>query len=354
MDTEVPNRQKKSGSIAIWAITPNGCDLGQRVNRKIPGSQLFLSKKIGSDTQPRDAILFDSLSSEIDRRFDSYTGHIFIFSTGIGVRLIGPLLISKLSDPAVVVVDDNGQHAISLVSGHLGGANALTREVADIVNATAVITTATDVNQVPAIDMIAKHRGLYIETPENIKHVNMSFLTGRPLVVHDKDNFILPDIPDSFIAPRKDNKTNRPDIYCSHLNTDVPRETLILRPKNLCVGIGCNRGTPYGVIHGFLLKTLEKQGLSLNSVYQFGTIDIKNDETGLLELSEKSGKQIIFFNRDDLDSVAAIENPSHMVEKHIGVRSVCEAAAILTANNGKLIVPKKKNKDVTIAVAVKK
>jgi len=99
---------------------------------------------------------------------------------------------------------------------------------------------------------------------------------------------------------------------------------------------------------------LKKEGLSLNSIYRFATTDIKKNEVGLLALSKEMKIQMGFYNKKDLNSVKTIETPSKMVEKHLGVKSVCEAAAILSANNGKLIVPKKKNKDVTIAVAIKK
>jgi cobalt-precorrin 5A hydrolase len=106
-------------------------------------------------------------------------------STGIVVRIIAPLIRSKLEDPAVVVVDDRGNHAISLLSGHLGGANALAAEVAELIRAKPVITTATDVNQILAIDVLAKEKHLIIENPEAIKIVNMALLKGERIGLHD-------------------------------------------------------------------------------------------------------------------------------------------------------------------------
>jgi len=150
----------------------------------------------------------------------------------------------------------------------------------------------------------------------------------------------------------KDPSTKK--IICSYEIKNVSRETLILRPPVLSIGIGCNRGTKCEEIKLFLFMVLKKEGLSINSIYRFSTTDIKNNEVGLLTLSKEMNVQLDFYNKKDLNSVKTIETPSKMVEKHLGVKSVCEAAAILSADNGKLIVPKKKNKDVTIAVAIKK
>jgi cobalt-precorrin 5A hydrolase len=133
---------------------------------------------------------------------------------------------------------------------------------------------------------------------------------------------------------------------------DVPRETLVLRPKILSVGIGCNRNTSAEMIHNFLKAVFLEQGLSLNAVFTLATTEVKQDEAGLLKLADRLGLTIKFYDKNQLNSVDTIETPSKMVEKHLGVKSVCEAAAILAAGRGRLIVAKKKNKDVTIAVAI--
>ncbi len=355
----------KFKSIAIWALTPNGKILGQRIQAELKGAVLFVSAKIWKfDELDKNTITFEKLSKEIQQQFNKFSGHIFIFSTGITVRIIAPLLESKIIDPAVVVTDDNGNHAISLISGHLGGANALSKKIAPIINAVPVITTATDTNQLPSIDLIAKDRGLYIETPQNIKVINMAFLMGKPISLYDPLEFIKDNLPktcrpkiyqsSTFGTDTIDTEQSTEKIFCSYENKNVSRETLILRPPVLSIGIGCNRGTRYEKIKQFLLLVLKKEGLSLNSIFRFATTDIKKDENGLLALSKEMKIQIDFYGKKNLNSVKTIETPSKMVEKHLGVKSVCEAAAILSADNGKLIVPKKKNKDVTIAVAIKK
>ena len=148
------------------------------------------------------------------------------------------------------------------------------------------------------------------------------------------------------------------NLFCSHEIKKVSRETLIVRPPVLSVGIGCNRGTSYEEIKNFLFSVLKKQGLSVNSIYRFGTTDVKKDETDLLKLGSKMKIKIDFYSNKDLNSVKTIKTPSKMVQKHLGVKSVCEASAILSSSSekceGRLIVSKQKNKDVTIAVAIKK
>lgn len=353
MDTAVPDKTNIF-TVAVWVITPNGTIIGNTLKKKLTGSRLFISDKL-SDTSEGDddTVYFTSLSDEIKKQFTTYTKHVFIFSTGIAVRLIASILSSKTTDPAVVVVDDNANHVISLISGHLGGANALTKKVAAILDSRPVITTATDVNKVPAIDMIAKSLNLLIETPENIKHINMAFLKQDKIVVYDPLSLLIPAIPPSFLSENDVASKGCARIYCSYVSSSVPRETLVLRPKVLCVGIGCNRGTSFKEIKKFLSSVLAAEQLSPGSIAYLGTTELKKDETGLNQLSEQMGIPMAYYDKEDLNSVDTIKNPSEMVQKHIGVKSVCEAAAILSANNGELIVPKKKNKDVTIAVAVK-
>ena len=335
---------------AIWAITPNGIRLGKRLLKGFPDAVLYLPEKEGdSEALSGKVRAFSNLKDEISCKFLQHPSHVFIFSTGIAVRMIAPLLASKLSDPAVVVLDELGYHAISLISGHLGGANRLAREIAGTVNAVPVITTATDINGLPSMDMVAQAAGVFIETPGAIKTANMKLLKGEQLNVHDPSGFVLPLIPDASVTTDPD----RPfDVACDWKDTTVPRGTLVFRPRILFVGIGCNRNTSLQDIHTFLCRVFRGHDLSLNAIAGLATTEVKADEQGILALGGKLGRPIRFYSKDELNSVETIENPSKMAEKHIGVKSVCEAAAILSALKGRLIVPKQKTRDVTLAVAV--
>jgi cobalt-precorrin 5A hydrolase len=373
----LPKNKISASSIAVWAITPNGLTLGQEICQKVFGTCLFVSETLAMPPEPSpEAILnpgvpktaplgrecgatvFKKLSEELAEQFTRFSAHIFIFSTGIAVRMLAPLIQSKTTDPAVVVLDDKAIHVISLLSGHLGGANLLAREIAALINARPVITTATDINELPSIDMLARENNLYIENPAAIKHVNMAFLNAETLDIYDPGNYIHPFIPKIFIQnpanPNPDTKISCSKIICTWKTMEVSRETLVLRPRILSVGIGCNRGTSLETLHGFIKEVFKGEGLSLNSVFTLATTQVKQDETGLLQLADRLGLSIKFYDKDQLNSVDTIETPSKMVEKHLGVKSVCEAAAILAAGRGPLIVPKKKTRDVTFAVAIKK
>ncbi len=343
---------KKNG-IAVWAITPGGLDQGKKLAAGLGTADFYVSSGIAKSYRvPLKAKLFQRLSGHIYRVFNAYSGHIFLFSTGIAVRLVAPLLKSKLEDPAVVVMDDRACHAISLVSGHLGGGNDLAFEVARITGAKPVITTATDVNRLPSIDMIAKSQGLVIETPDVIKSINMAFLKGETIRVTDPFSMVLPNLPESILYKDSGKSAHdRYEVFCSDEIRSVSRETLVLRPRSLVVGIGCNRGTSCKETASFLELVFKEHGLSQKSISCFATTEIKNDEEGLLQLAEILKIKIKFYNKESLNSVETILNPSEMVEKHMGVKSVCEAAAILGSNNGNLILEKMKQGNVTLAVA---
>ncbi len=362
--------------IAIWAITPGGGKLGLDLVDKLDNADFYIPEwlaislkienrsKLGSNA---DLFVFKSLSKKIIEKFTGYSAHVFIFSTGIAVRLIVPLLQSKLRDPAVVVLDEMAFHAISLISGHMGNANKLAGNIAELTEADPVITTATDLNCLPAIDMIAKHQNLIIENPAMIKKINMAFLKNQKINLMDPYGFVYPHVPDNFLTQNikytrkikeKENKKERsknsyPSILCSDKIIQVSRETLILRPLSLTVGIGCNRNTCADEIDSFLKKIFNDFLFSVKSIKLLASADIKQDERGLLELADKMNLKISFYNKKELNSITNIKNPSAMVEKHIGVKSVCEAAAILASNSGELIVPKMKKGNVTLAVARK-
>jgi cobalt-precorrin 5A hydrolase len=353
--------------MAVWVLTPNGKRLGETLCGYVKQARLFISARLADDIHhtefEADSInartknvssnvqVFHRLSDAVAEQFHQYDCHLFIFSTGIAVRILAPLLISKLTDPAVVVMDDKGLHAISLVSGHVGQANAYTRQIAQMLGADPVITTATDVNNLPAIDLLAEQMNLFIETPRAIKTINMAFLQNQKIRLQDPLNLISPWLSKHWIDHTSD---KGPLIVCDWVQKKVSRETLVLRPRVLAVGIGCNRNTSFTTIFEFLTNTLASAGISIHCAAVLATVDIKHNEPGILSLSEHLNIPVKFYDTHQLSSVKAIQTPSKMVEKHVGVKSVCEAAAILASNTGPLILPKQKNQDVTLAVALQK
>jgi cobalt-precorrin 5A hydrolase len=353
MDTE--NR------FAVWILTPNGTRLGNVMSQNLPNVDVFVSQNIPAPSAVSRRFL--NLAATLEQNFHRYAGHIFIMSTGIVVRVIAPLIRHKTEDPAVVVVDDAGRHAISLLAGHLGGANELTRKVAAIIGADPVITTATDVNCVPAIDVLARQHNLFIENPQAIKSVNMALLKGQPVHVHDPFNFLKDCLPKTRSLPcgqltqdvKKSGQAVESEIIAGVFIDDVlwnlPPQVLVMRPASLAAGIGCNRNTAAGEIKALLEEVLAAGHLAQSSLKCLASIDLKADEPGLLALADMLKLPLVFFEREQLNQVEAIENPSTLVEKHVGVKSVCEAAAILAARNGTLIVPKHTTPNATAAIA---
>ncbi len=342
--------------LAIWTITPNGLNLAARVRTARPEADLFHSRRLHAKQDGGQS--FERLAPAVARQFNRYAGHIFIMSTGIVVRTIAPLLRHKTKDPAVVVMDDQGQYAISLVAGHIGGANRLAHEVAALLKATPVITTATDVNCKPAIDMLAVEHNLAIENPDAIKQVNMALLIGEPVMLHNPAGWLgnaLPDI-EAISWPADKEKSAMDDPGRAMVLIDdragyQPPHALVLRPASLVAGIGCNRNTPKQEIQALLYETLNKFGLARKSLGAIATITLKSDETGLCALAAELDLPLQLFSKEELNRVKEVPNPSDQVAKHVGVSSVCEAAAILASGNGPLIAPKQNTRNVTVAIA---
>lgn len=352
--------------IAIWCITTGGARLAYKIAADLADADLYISAGLQSQIKANhcNAIFFNLLSQSVAECFNQYKGHIFIMSTGIVIRIIAPLIQHKIKDPAIVVADEKGLHAISLLSGHIGGANELSLHVAAITGADPVITTATDINEIPAIDVLAKKKGLIIENPETIKKVSMAFLSGQKILLHDPDRYLTDELSgsnlilngidsnsDKTIMKKNEISPVTQGVWIDYTTIDIPAHFLKLRPVILSIGIGCNRNTSKQELKTFFSEVLNLFNLSVRSVLNLASINLKADEKGLLELAADLDLPIKFYSKKELEHVQEIKTPSLMVKKHIGVTSVCEAAAILAAENGKLIVHKQIKGNVTIAIA---
>jgi cobalt-precorrin 5A hydrolase len=353
------NRHTKEKQIAFWAITPKGMCLADSLRRKIGQVSLFVPKMLQNDFS--DVIVFDSFRIKLNQVFHEFDGHVFVMATGVVVRMISCLIRHKTVDPAVVVMDEGGNHCISLLSGHIGGANALAQKLAMLADANPVITTATDVNRMLAIDVLASENGMFIENPGAIKKINMCFLQRKTVWIYDPYCFFKKYLKQHDIIHAEsvqegllnvDDKGNpMPGIIVDDRTGDMNEAVLLLRPATLTVGLGCNRHTKASEILNLFKTILQKEQLAITSVFQLASIDLKSNEIGMLEVSRKLNIPLRFYDSDTLKTVKNIQNPSEIVRHHIGVNSVCEAAAILSASQGKLIIPKQKSKNVTLAVA---
>lgn len=334
--------------IAVWAITPKGAILACKIAQKM-SVDLRFSEKLSENNA--SCFLFQNLSKDVADVFNEYDGHIFIMSTGIVIRVIAPHIKNKTIDPAVVAMDETGQYVISLLSGHIGGANNLAKKIAHLIKAKPVITTATDVNMKPAIDVIAKEKGLFIENPEALKTINMALLLDEKIYAYDPAGILADNLFTNVCLDEMQLRGDIAGIFIDDATIKLSPQTLILRHCSLVAGIGCNKNTSFDEIKLCLFTALKKYGLSPNSLKLIASINLKQNESGLIALTKHLKLPIKFFDKQELKRVNGIKTPSVVVEKYTGVKSVCEAAAILGAGNGKLIVPKQLTKNATVAVA---
>ncbi|WP_333652665.1 precorrin-3B C(17)-methyltransferase [Dissulfurispira sp.] len=329
---------------AIFYITENGLKLAERL------------KSLYKDTQ-----ILKFKSEVVPEIWNECKNLIFIMATGIVVRTIAPLIKDKKIDPAVVVLDEKGKYAISLLSGHLGGGNKLAKEIANFLKGEAIITTASDVNNLTAIDIWVSENSLAIEDWEIMPHVATRYLNNGALRVYSEIEISLPDeflkvseprFADAIITNKKDIYLKEPQCSSAECSTGSCRAKgqLYLRPKNLIVGIGCNSGTSEEEIEGAVKAVLKNNNLSFLSIHSLATIDIKCKEDGLIKFAQRYGFTITGFKAEELNSVEGMAK-SEAVFKATGANAVSEPAALLASGASELLVPKQKIGNVTIAVA---
>jgi cobalt-precorrin 5A hydrolase len=349
-------------NLAIIAITSNGARLGARLRENLDGADLFVSAKHAGQAG-REAIAFTvELKDLVRQLWSDYRGFVFVMATGIVVRTVAPHLRGKDVDPAVVVMDEAGSFAVSLLSGHLGGANELARKVALVTGGRAVITTATDVNGLPAWDEVARREGMRIEPVKNIRRLNALLLRGERVVLVDRRRRIAPLFAGvtavtavaTFAAAQQVPAQGR--VFVTHRH--IPRleeqdDLLVLRPRDLVVGVGCNRGTPAEEIEEAVKGALGKAYLSFHSIACLATIDAKADEEGLNLFARRHALPVEYHAAGALNGVSVPADPSPHALAAVGAKGVCEPAALLSAGGSVLLIKKKKCGNVTVAVAEK-
>lgn len=291
------------------------------------------------------------------KRFEEMDGLIYIGAAGIAVRSIAPFLKDKLKDPAVVVMDEMGNYAVSLLSGHIGGANRLAKLAAEICSAEPVITTASDVNGKIAIDVWAAGHGFLVGDRHMAKRLAAAALEEPVGFFCD---FPLKDgIPQGYRL----NKPERMNVWITVKRTAkegmlrrLEDEGRVLRliPQYLTVGIGCRRGVSGERIKGMVQKTLEAANLEERAVARLASIDLKRAEEGICWLAEHWGVPFLTFSAEELERAEGVFAESPFVRQAVGTGNVCERAAMIAAGKGAVLAAGKQTGDgVAVAVAVK-
>lgn len=276
---------------------------------------------------------------------------LFIGACGIAVRAIAPYITDKLHDSAVLVMDEEGKYVIPILSGHVGGANALAQKIADRVEATAVITTATDINRRFAVDCFAMENGLQIVNKEQIAKVSAKVLSGEEITMAIEPGHLSEAcrIPEG-IQVIEDWKREKADIVIGRVETE--HAGLQLRPKEYVIGMGCRRRKEGEKIDAFVAGCLEGLGISADSVFALASIDLKKEERGLLGWCQKRNIPFLTYSAEQLQEVCGEFCTSPFVRDKVGVDNVCERAALKACGNGGYLISKKYAEDgMTIAVA---
>lgn len=265
---------------------------------------------------------------EIEALWNETEAFIFVCAAGIAVRKIAPFVKDKMSDPAVLVVDELGMNVIPILSGHVGGANELARKIEAELGINAVITTATDINGVLSIDEWAVKNGLKIKDKAGIKKTAMKLLKG------EKVNLAFSD--DVIISSNKDDEKEC-DLW------------LFAKPS-LVAGIGCRKDKEFKAVEELLNECLKETGYDSSNLSAIASIDVKRDEKALIELSKKYDIPFFTFSADELSKVKGDFEESDFVEKTVGVSDVSARAAKLCGKAGEFALKKKKKDGMTISL----
>ena len=318
-----------ASDIAILALTKGGQALARRLARSLPATVFFCR---------------GSLRRTMEQCWHDHDALVCIMAAGIVVRTLAPLIEDKQRDPAVVVCDEQGRFAVSLLSGHLGGGNELANRVAAVTGGRAVITTASDVQGKTALDLWARDLGLVVADRDGLTRAMGKLVNHGSVTLYS--DYPLPNLPED-IQP-----TDQPqaaDLIITAA-TGVQTSGTLLYARALVAGVGCNRNTPAEEIEQALQQACQENNFARGSVALLASIDLKRDEQGLLAFARRHGLPLVFFNKDELNTVDGVST-SAVVLRATGARGVAEPAAVLASDGGRLLVKKMKWPNVTVAIA---
>ncbi|MGE4214412.1 MAG: cobalt-precorrin 5A hydrolase [Anaerotignaceae bacterium] len=288
-----------------------------------------------------------NLKDWVAEGFEKKQCMVFIGAAGIAVRSIAPFVKDKLTDPAVIVIDEKGEFVIPILSGHVGGGNAIAKELSQAIRATAVITTATDVNNLFAVDTFAVFNNLIIKEREVAKKISAEILNGKEIGFYSEIE-LKGKIPENLTQKENGYLGFAISIY----KKNRFEETLHLVPKAVVLGIGCKKGKLVEKIEQAVFNALNEYNIDILSVAEVATIDIKKNEKGLIDFCKKMNIKLRCFSAEELKKVEGSFTQSDFVKKTTGVDNVCERAAVLSSS-GKLIIKKTMGDGVTVAAALR-
>ncbi len=345
--------------VSVLAITKNGIIIGEKLKELFPNWDVFAPEKL-SNKNSEITWYSEATTNKIIELFKNSNALICLFSLGAVIRLIAPHLKDKKTDPAVIVIDDKTNFVISVLSGHIGGANELTQQIAKKLNALPVITTAADVNKTIAVDLVGKEFGWKIDDETTVTKISAHMVNEEPIGVYQQTGNKewykqLPKnvkIYDSLDELKKSNSKAHLIISDKIIEEDLSQESVIYRPESLVIGIGLHWDTTKDTIKEGIEFCLDKFNLSSKSIAKLVSIKKPEDVKGLIELGKEMKIPVEYVDREELAEIIT-PNPSNTVKAFEGTASVSEAAAI-KVSKGELIVEKQKfPPNLTVAIARK-
>lgn len=286
---------------------------------------------------------------------------VCIMAAGIVFRELAPLIHDKRHDPAVLVLDNEGRHVISLLSGHLGGANEMAKKIARITGGEAVITTASDNQQIPPLDNLIRDYEWRMENSFALTGIMSAMTNHEPLACISSFSFSegsrFLQLPwtlyktDECVPENTRNAVFITDKIVARSMRDRFDCCLILHPRTLVLGIGCNKGTSTDEITAFIKRTFEEKALSLQSISAIATVAEKASEPGLIRFAEENALKIQIIPHEAINALEKIPNPSTYAEKYLQIRGVAEPCAMIAANTDTLLLEKQKSGNVTLSIA---
>lgn len=345
---------------AIICFTLTGLRTAEMIKTALTSSE---NMEVSIDVKSRylENSIPESIGEWTGRQFESREAVIFVGAVGIAVRSIAPYVVSKKKDPAVLVVDECGNFVISLLSGHLGGANDLAMQVAKGIRAVPVVTTATDLHGKFAVDVFARKNNCAIFPMKAAKEASSALLAGEEIGFYSEfsyegnlpDGLILCDAEGNPMMPHQKKKP-RTGVAVTVFNSRKPfEETVFVVPKVLALGIGCRKGKEAAAVKKAAEECLKRAACYKEAVFALASIDLKKEESGILSLAEEWRVPFLTYTEEALRAVPGEFTPSVFVKQITGVDNVCERSAVLASESGTLLQRKVGAEGVTTALAVK-
>ena len=341
-------------NLAIICITENGKNLAIQIQKYYENAHIYIVNNSNKFSLPEVVnnvtMVSEKLSELTTRIFKKYESILFIMATGIVVRTISSLIESKLSDPAILVTDEKGNNMISLLSGHVGGANELTLKLSEIINANPVITTATDVNNKSSLDNIAKKLDGYIANfRENVKEINSMIVNNHRVGIYVDGDYEIDTRGFEVVNSIEDISEFKKVVVVTNKQGYLNDKFTKLVPRDIVLGIGCRRNIDFNHLEQSINDFLDKNNIDINAIKEIGSIDIKSDEKAIIKLSKKLNVPFRIVSSEEISKIEDLFDKSEFVKKQVGVYNVSEPVAHILSQ-GNVIVKKSKYNGITISM----